>query len=207
MKRLLPTLGFRPLAPAPRLRHRRARPSQGIGFTLIEMLAVLLVLVAILALAAPSFQEMINRQRVKSVANELAADMQYARSEALRMNYDVIVAVDGTATRSCYSVFWYKGTGQCSCRRTPVCFRMPAEELRTTSINNNLGVRVQPAVSTNPAVRFLPGLGQAESADLTAAFGINVTGNRARARVLVALTGRVSICSPDGSIKDYPACS
>lgn len=62
---------------------RRAR--QG-GFTAIELMVTLAVVAVLAALAAPSFQQLIATQRIKSVASALNESLWVARSEALKRN-------------------------------------------------------------------------------------------------------------------------
>ena len=66
---------------------RRAtwRVRQG-GFTAIEMMITLAVVAVLAALAAPSFQQLIATQRIKSVASALNESLWVARSEALKRN-------------------------------------------------------------------------------------------------------------------------
>ena len=59
------------------------------GFTLVELMVTLGVLAILVTLATPSFTSVINSNRLSSQANELVADIQLARSEALRRNRTV----------------------------------------------------------------------------------------------------------------------
>ncbi|WP_114240121.1 GspH/FimT family pseudopilin [Dyella sp. C9] len=53
------------------------------GFTLVELVITIVVLAVLAAAAMPSFMGLIRRNEVTSQANNLLADLQYARSEAL----------------------------------------------------------------------------------------------------------------------------
>jgi type IV fimbrial biogenesis protein FimT len=70
----------------PRRAARRAR--QG-GFTAIELMVTVAVVAILAALAAPSFQQLIATQRIKSVASALTESLWVARSEALKRNDNV----------------------------------------------------------------------------------------------------------------------
>jgi type IV fimbrial biogenesis protein FimT len=61
------------------------------GFSLIELMIVLAVLAISLGLAAPSFQAVINTNRIASAANDVTAAIQLARSEAIRSNRSVVL--------------------------------------------------------------------------------------------------------------------
>jgi type IV fimbrial biogenesis protein FimT len=54
------------------------------GVTLIELLAGMVIIGILLTLAAPGFQTMVARNAVVNEANRLVADIQYARSEAIK---------------------------------------------------------------------------------------------------------------------------
>jgi type IV fimbrial biogenesis protein FimT len=62
----------------------RARPEQGL--TLIELLVVLVVLAILATIAAPSFREILAKDRATTTANDLLASIAQTRSEAIRLN-------------------------------------------------------------------------------------------------------------------------
>lgn len=53
------------------------------GFSLIELMVTILVAAILLAIAVPSFRDVIHRNEVSSASNELLASMSYARTEAI----------------------------------------------------------------------------------------------------------------------------
>ncbi len=69
------------------------------GFTLLELMVTVAVLAIVSAIAIPGFSGLINRDRLTSRANELVATIQYARSEAVRLNGPVMLcpSTDGTS--------------------------------------------------------------------------------------------------------------
>lgn len=60
-----------------------------LGFTLIELMVAIAVLAILVSVATPSFTSVINGNRLTGQANSLMADIQLARSEALRRNRSV----------------------------------------------------------------------------------------------------------------------
>jgi type IV fimbrial biogenesis protein FimT len=52
------------------------------GFTLIELLVVISIAAIIMAIAVPSFNQMVGQQRVKAAANDFKSAVALARSEA-----------------------------------------------------------------------------------------------------------------------------
>lgn len=59
------------------------------GFTLIEMMIVLVIAAILLAVGVPSFRSLIQNQRITSTANELFAAVNLTRSEALQRGVQV----------------------------------------------------------------------------------------------------------------------
>lgn len=70
----------------------------GQGFTLIELIVTLTVVAIVLALAVPSFSNLIRSNRLTSSANEMVALLQAARVAAVsnRASVAVCPSVDGT---------------------------------------------------------------------------------------------------------------
>jgi type IV fimbrial biogenesis protein FimT len=66
------------------------------GFTAIELMVVVAILAILAALAAPSFTPLIERWRVRSVAEDLTSTLYYARSEAIKSGGGIAIdAADG----------------------------------------------------------------------------------------------------------------
>lgn len=62
------------------------------GFTLIELMVAVAVLVILTAIGAPAFSTMIANQRLKSGASDLFTALIRARSEAIKRNTEVTLA-------------------------------------------------------------------------------------------------------------------
>lgn len=61
------------------------------GFTLIELMVVLAIVIILAAIAAPSFQKTMLQQRVSSLASELLVSTMQARGEAIKLNQRTII--------------------------------------------------------------------------------------------------------------------
>jgi type IV fimbrial biogenesis protein FimT len=70
------------------------------GFTLVELMTVLTIVGILIGIAVPSYKYVTRSSRVSSEANQLLADMQYARSEAVREGSFVTVCPTSTLTVS-----------------------------------------------------------------------------------------------------------
>ena len=64
------------------------------GFTLLELLITVAMVAILAAVAIPSFQDMIERNRVAATANDLVASFLTARSEAVKQERTTNIAKD-----------------------------------------------------------------------------------------------------------------
>lgn len=69
------------------------RPKGSAGFTLVELMIVVVLLGIFASLAVPSFTAMIERNRLQSQADELKAFLLYARGEAVSRKASITVNV------------------------------------------------------------------------------------------------------------------
>ncbi|BCR07007.1 type IV pilin [Desulfuromonas versatilis] len=83
------------------------------GFTLLEMLVALGLIAICLAFATPYFRGMMENSRVRTTAQSIFSAFQKARSEAVRLNSDVVISFVKTAegTTGGYEVFLDDGAG------------------------------------------------------------------------------------------------
>jgi type IV fimbrial biogenesis protein FimT len=59
------------------------KPTRQRGFSLVELMVTITVMGILVAIALPSFRDVIHRNQVSSVSNELLASLAYARTEAI----------------------------------------------------------------------------------------------------------------------------
>ena len=67
------------------------------GFTLVELMIVVVIAAVLAGLAVPSFQSLLVNMEVRSVSFELVSQLVFARSEALKRNANVQVLAIGSS--------------------------------------------------------------------------------------------------------------
>ena len=145
------------------------------GFTMIELMVAIVVIAVLLALAVPSFREQLARRELEGAANELSADLQYVRTQAVSNN--VVTALATTST-SQYTI--------------------------TSGATTYKTVTLDPALSitSGVTVSYDPLRGMANAVTLT----LGSARTTASLQVATNAMGRVSLCSPSGSLKGYATC-
>ena len=146
------------------------------GFTLIELMVALAVAVVLMSAAVPSFFESTASARLQAAVNELAINLQYARSQAVRERAAVAltVATDGAS----YTITDASAT------------------LKTVTLPRGVTLTAGATVSFD-ALRSL------SAATL---FDATVSGVSGGLRVNTNALGRVQLCSPSGAFGGYSAC-
>lgn len=78
------------------------------GFSLVELMVTIVILGVLLAMAAPSFSEMVRNNRSQAAANELVSALNSARMEAIKRGQRVSLCPSSNGT-SCSGASWQGG--------------------------------------------------------------------------------------------------
>ena len=84
------------------------------GFTVVEMVMVLVMVGVLAAIAGPFFRDFIIQQNIRNAAFELMSDLTFARSEAVKRNTSVTISKAGT-----WSNGWTVAAGATTLRQHP----------------------------------------------------------------------------------------
>lgn len=74
------------------------------GFTIIELMTVLLVMAVIMGLAVPSIRNFMLNQRVRNASYDLMSSLVLARSEATKRNQDVVISRVGSSWKNGWTI-------------------------------------------------------------------------------------------------------
>lgn len=172
------------------------------GFTLIEMLVVLAIVVIIALFAVPTLGNFKRNNEVITAANNLATSMNIARTEAMRSGEPtaVIPVVAGTAG-------WAKGWTATNTSSnalldskgpiTPSGTSDVTEDTSSASDNNLSGTGI--AFTSNGYAMVYGAKGGFVGTDANT---ITFTSGQRRRRVIVNPSGSVTVCDPD-AVKGY----
>jgi type IV fimbrial biogenesis protein FimT len=193
------------------------------GFTLIELLIVVAIAAVLLALVAPSFTDMIAMQRLRGAHDQLATDVQFARSEAARRGIPVHVRVQSKSAGgpACYILFTDRALSAslvdfstaCDCSQAPGsrCSAATTEEIKTVELEPFTGLDLTAINQSRVGFDPLTGAMLVKTFDSSAPppteFLVDTSLDSARRlRLWVAFSGRVRVCSPSGSSVKAAAC-
>jgi len=78
-----------------KLFYSKNNKSSQAGFTLVELLVVLAIVVLLMSYGLPSYQSFSARQKLTSLTNELIGDLNYARVQAISQGTKVTLSAVG----------------------------------------------------------------------------------------------------------------
>ncbi len=170
---------------------------RGSGFTLIEVMIVIAIISIIAALAVPSYQDMIERNRLKQAVESLKSDMQLARTRAIKRSENVIVSrKTGNAGSWCYGLARNNPSSKTSCDCTVTTTTNTAYcDIKIVS-GTGFSITNMNSVDGNSTFDFRRGtIGNN---------GVTFSSDKYAARVVFSAGGRVRICSPSTTANPMP---
>ncbi len=164
------------------------------GFTVIELMLVVAVAAVLLTVAAPAMVDMILNNRMTSQANELLADLAYARSQAASMGVRMTACVSSDGA-NCTGSGWSAGRMVFADTDGDGAHDSGEEILRVTSALSGGNTVAVTGLGTATVIQFRPSGITAGLTGASAAFKLcdSRTGADVGRTVTVALTGRASV--------------
>ena len=170
------------------------------GFTLVEVFITIAVLAILITIAAPSFNQTIERRKLEGAAEELYAYLQFARSESIKRATDVRVYFKNTAGADwCYGL---KVDAACDCEVANSC--------EIDGISKMVNQDNHPGITMNGSTQPFSGWFAFDNRRGTAESGGVTFVNSYEIRVKVSSLGRIKICGKDDTsfpdLPGYPDC-
>lgn len=167
---------------------------QNSGFTLVELMVTVAVLAILLTIGIPSFQGTLDKRRLTGAAEQLYADLQYARTEAIKRNARVFVSFT-TGTNWCYGM---ATTAACDCTAANSCQLDGVNKV--VSSQGYRGVSLAETFD-GADTHFDPRHGASDNGKAT------FSSSSGSIEVIVGNLGRVRICSDSSNLAQYKPSS
>ena len=173
---------------------------KSLGFTLTELLITIAIIGVIASMAVPSFQSVIERNRLKEAVESLKSDLMFTRTESIKRSTNLNLSIDINGSSWCYGIDIDNDTNNTNANAACDCTTPGSCAIKTVDGSQFQGTTLPAGTDVN--ITFFFRRGSASNNGAT----INTTNYSARART--SDLGRVSVCSPDSSkaIGGYSAC-
>jgi type IV fimbrial biogenesis protein FimT len=167
------------------------------GMTIPELITAVAVMGVISAMGIPSFQKLIERNRLKQAAESFKSDVLLARTEAIKRSQNIFVSrTTGNAGAWCYGL---RTSTACDCAETSVAASDYCNVKRVSGADFGQ-INMETAGVNNNQFDFRRGT--------IGANGVTFSTNNYSARVIFSNAGRVRLCTPAGTVglPDFPDC-
>lgn len=171
------------------------------GLTLMELLCSVIIMVLLLSLAIPGYQNLSEHLQLKTAAETLLGQLQLARMEAIKLNMPVRLDFTiNSPTDWCYGL----SITDCNCTQLNSCQLNGVEQVISSRHFKNIAIN--DAKPWNNAASFNPIRGTVNAG------GATLYSAHYQIRVLSSDIGRIKICNPNTdpskpAFSNYPKCN
>ena len=166
------------------------------GFTLVELVVTIVVLMAVSSVAIPAFQTSIGNAQIRTVAESIRNGLQLTRAEAIKRNARVKFTLQSTSA-------WQIGC----VTPTATCPASISQKSAGEGSSSNI------SVSADNSTAVFSGFGTRDPASPAGLTVVNITNTQVSSnelkalRVTLAAGGNVKVCDPTVTISGDPrAC-
>jgi type IV fimbrial biogenesis protein FimT len=133
---------------------QRISARQARGFTLIELMIVLVIVAVILVIGVPSYNTLALRAKLKSYANEVVASAMTARSEAIKRNAPVRLCTSSNGTECAGGGDWDQGWVVIDPNDTVVKYQQGLDGIKVFEVSSVHTMLFQPSGVSSTTVRM-----------------------------------------------------
>jgi type IV fimbrial biogenesis protein FimT len=166
------------------------------GFTLTEVLVVVVILAVLAALALPSFKEIIVNTRIRATASAINDGLQLARAEAIRRNERVRFTLSADSG-------WTVITNGNTTLQTRPAAESGANILLTFTPNGSGSVTFN---ALGRAVANADGSAQLTQVEIDVPTSVLAANRTRELRVTIGTGGNIKLCDPSFATGDPRAC-